>query len=183
VKDAWRAKQEAVASKDRMKSLWEGVSWRALLAGSDVADLLFQSAVAAYDRIPRPGPRPFSYGRLNHQGTLSAQVTGRSPVDRGKGGTKRSVAVEATGIPVGVIAAPANRRDDGRWRPPFPPRARGRRIAAQCVTTSTAWRPWPHRPVDRPGHRSARLGLVGGWAPTGGTGAGWRAVAGRRRRR
>jgi hypothetical protein len=104
-----------------MKSLWEGVSWRALLAGSDVADLLFQSAVAAYDRIPRPGPRPFSYGRLNHQGTLSAQVTGRSPVDRGKGGTKRSVAVEATGIPVGVIAAPPTAATTGAGGHPFHP--------------------------------------------------------------
>ena len=35
----------------------------------------------------------------------------RSPVDRRKQGIKRSVAVDAEGIPLGVIAAPANRHD------------------------------------------------------------------------
>jgi transposase len=36
---------------------------------------------------------------------------GKSPVDRGKGGIKRSVVVDANGIPLGAIAAPANRHD------------------------------------------------------------------------
>jgi hypothetical protein len=36
---------------------------------------------------------------------------GRSPVDRGKGGIERPVAVEADGIPLGIICAPANRHD------------------------------------------------------------------------
>jgi hypothetical protein len=36
---------------------------------------------------------------------------GRSPVDRGKRGIKRSVAVDARGIPLGVVTAPANRYD------------------------------------------------------------------------
>src|SRR5215204_3467907 len=35
----------------------------------------------------------------------------RSPVDRGKQGLKRSVVVDAKGIPIGAIAAPANRPD------------------------------------------------------------------------
>jgi transposase len=39
------------------------------------------------------------------------QRSGRSPVDRGKGGIKRSVAVDADGIPLGAVAAPANRHD------------------------------------------------------------------------
>ncbi len=39
------------------------------------------------------------------------EKAGRSPVDRGKRGVKRSVAVDADGIPLGVIAAPANRHD------------------------------------------------------------------------
>jgi transposase len=37
--------------------------------------------------------------------------SGKSPVDRGKGGIKRSVAVDADGIPLGSIGAPANRHD------------------------------------------------------------------------
>lgn len=36
---------------------------------------------------------------------------GKSPVDRGKWGTKRSTVVDADGIPLGVISAPANRHD------------------------------------------------------------------------
>ena len=39
------------------------------------------------------------------------QKAGRIPVDRGKGGIKRSVVVDANGIPLGAIAAPANRHD------------------------------------------------------------------------
>jgi hypothetical protein len=36
---------------------------------------------------------------------------GRNPVDRGKQGTKRSIAVDGRGIPIGGITAPANRHD------------------------------------------------------------------------
>ena len=39
------------------------------------------------------------------------EKVGRSPVDRGKRGTKRSTAVDAKGIPIGSVIAPANRRD------------------------------------------------------------------------
>jgi transposase len=39
------------------------------------------------------------------------EKAGKSPVDRGKGGIKRSIVVDAKGIPLGAIAAPANRHD------------------------------------------------------------------------
>jgi transposase len=39
------------------------------------------------------------------------EVAGRSPVDRGKQGRKRSVLTDATGVPLQVIAAGANRYD------------------------------------------------------------------------
>jgi len=39
------------------------------------------------------------------------EKAGRSPVDRGKGGLKRSMAVDASGIPLGAVSAPANRHD------------------------------------------------------------------------
>jgi len=38
---------------------------------------------------------------------------GPSPVDRRKQGLKRSVAVEADGVPLAAVPAPANHRDDG----------------------------------------------------------------------
>jgi transposase len=39
------------------------------------------------------------------------EKAGKSPVDRGKRGLKRSMMVDAQGIPLGVVAAPANRHD------------------------------------------------------------------------
>ena len=39
------------------------------------------------------------------------EKAGRNPVDRGKGGVKRSMAVDAEGIPLGCVSAPANRHD------------------------------------------------------------------------
>jgi Transposase DDE domain len=39
------------------------------------------------------------------------QKAGKSPVDRGKQGIKRSTVVDANGVPIGAIAAPANRHD------------------------------------------------------------------------
>jgi IS5 family transposase len=39
------------------------------------------------------------------------EKAGRSPVDRGKRGLKRSMAVDASGVPLGGVIAPANRHD------------------------------------------------------------------------
>jgi transposase len=39
------------------------------------------------------------------------EKAGRSPVDRGKQGIKRSMIVDGEGIPLGAVAAPANRND------------------------------------------------------------------------
>lgn len=39
------------------------------------------------------------------------ECAGPSPVDRGKQGIKRSTLIEATGIPLGAVLAPANRHD------------------------------------------------------------------------
>ena len=39
------------------------------------------------------------------------EKSGRSPVDRGKRGLKRSMAVDSEGIPLGAVSAPANRHD------------------------------------------------------------------------
>lgn len=45
------------------------------------------------------------------------ETAGRSPVDRGKQGTKRSLLAEATGIPLGCVVAGANRHDSPLLRP------------------------------------------------------------------
>jgi hypothetical protein len=45
------------------------------------------------------------------------EVAGRSPVDRGKQGTKRSVAADGQGIPLHLIAARANDHDSPLLEP------------------------------------------------------------------
>jgi transposase len=45
------------------------------------------------------------------------EAAGRSPVDRGKQGTKRSLLVDGTGIPLGTVGAAANRHDSPLLRP------------------------------------------------------------------
>jgi transposase len=45
---------------------------------------------------------------------------GRSPVDRGKLGIKRSLMVEGRGIPLGRVLAPANRHDSPLLAPTIP---------------------------------------------------------------
>ena len=39
------------------------------------------------------------------------EKAGKSPVDRGEQGIKRSTAVDGRGIPIGGVSAPANRHD------------------------------------------------------------------------
>jgi transposase len=78
-----------------------------------LAEQLRLAVLAAYDRL---------FGlELDHlvvdgcitKAPCGGQVAGPSPVDRRKQGLKRSLAIEATGIPLAVLAAPANHRDDG----------------------------------------------------------------------
>lgn len=45
------------------------------------------------------------------------EAAGKSPVDRGKQGTKRSLLVDAFGIPLGCVPAPANCHDSPLLRP------------------------------------------------------------------
>ena len=42
---------------------------------------------------------------------LGGQATGANPTDRGKCGTKRSMLVEAQGVPIGLEVGPAQRPD------------------------------------------------------------------------
>lgn len=45
------------------------------------------------------------------------EEAGRSPVDRGKQGLRRSVASDAAGVPVGIVSADADRHDSPLFAP------------------------------------------------------------------
>jgi transposase len=78
-----------------------------------VADQLHRLAVAAYDRLIGLELDHLVVDGCITKAPCGGEVAGPSPVDRGKGGSKRSLVVEGHGIPLGVVPAAANRRDDG----------------------------------------------------------------------
>jgi hypothetical protein len=78
-----------------------------------VADQLRLLVLAAYDRMLGLEPAHLAVDGCITKEPCGGQVAGPSPVDRRKQGLKRSLTIEATGIPLAVLAAPANHRDDG----------------------------------------------------------------------
>ena len=74
-------------------------------------------AYDSYDRIVG-----LELGTLIVDGCLvkapcGGEAAGKSPVDRGKLGTKRSLLTDGTGVPLGCVVAPANRHDSPLLRP------------------------------------------------------------------
>jgi transposase len=78
-----------------------------------VAEQLRLAVLAAYDRLFGLELEHLAVDGCITKARCGGQVAGRSPVDRGKQGLKRSIVTEAGGIPPGVVPAAANRRDDG----------------------------------------------------------------------
>jgi hypothetical protein len=69
--------------------------------------------LAAYDRLFGLELEHLAVDGCITKAPCGGQTAGPSPVDRRKQGLKRSIVSEACGIPLGTVAAPANRRDDG----------------------------------------------------------------------
>lgn len=82
-----------------------------------VIDTLQALALAAYDRMIGLAVDDVAVDCCITKAPCGGEVAGRSPVDRGKQGLKRSVAVDAAGIPLATIAAPANRPDSPLLEP------------------------------------------------------------------
>ena len=78
-----------------------------------VAEQLRLAVLAAYDRLFGLSLEHLAVDSCTTKAPCGGQVAGPSPVDRRKQGLKRSVAVEAGGMPLAAVPAPANRRDDG----------------------------------------------------------------------
>lgn len=76
-----------------------------------VMDRLEAIALAAYDRMIGLELSDIAVDGCITKAPGGGEIAGRSPVDRGKQGLKRSTVVDANGIPLGAVAAPANRHD------------------------------------------------------------------------
>jgi transposase len=71
----------------------------------------------AYDRMIGLDLTDLAVDGCITEAPCGGEVAGRSPVDRGKQGTKRSIVVDGAGIPLGVLAAPANVNDSPLLEP------------------------------------------------------------------
>jgi transposase len=76
-----------------------------------VMDQLQQSVLNAYDWLIGLELDDIAVDGCITKAPCGGQQAGKSPVDRGKQGLKRSTLVDANGIPIGAIAAPANHHD------------------------------------------------------------------------
>ncbi|MEU8837374.1 MULTISPECIES: IS5 family transposase [unclassified Streptomyces] len=76
-----------------------------------IAEQLHVLALQAYDRMIGLILEELSVDGCITKAPCGGERAGRSPVDRGKQGLKRSVASEARGIPLGLVSAGANRHD------------------------------------------------------------------------
>jgi hypothetical protein len=78
---------------------------------------LLRIVLAAYDRIIGLDPDDLAVDGCITKAPSGGEVAGRSPVDRGKQGTKRSVASDGGGIPLNLVAARANDHDSPLLEP------------------------------------------------------------------
>jgi transposase len=82
-----------------------------------VIDRLYRLVLDAYDRMIGLELDDVAVDGCITKAPCGGEIAGRSPVDRGKQGLKRSTVVDANGIPLGAIAAPANRHDSPLLEP------------------------------------------------------------------
>ena len=76
-----------------------------------VMDTLQAIVLGAYDRMTGLELADVAVDGCITKAPCGGGMAGRNPVDRGEHGLKRSTVVDATGIPLGAITAPANRHD------------------------------------------------------------------------
>ena len=84
---------------------------------ADVFTTLEQLALEAYDRMIGLDLADVAVDGCIVKAPCGGEAAGKSPVDRGKLGTKRSVLVDGQGIPLGTVIAPANRHDSPLLEP------------------------------------------------------------------
>lgn len=80
-------------------------------ADAGLMQTLHDLVLAQYDRMIGLALDDVAVDSCITKAPGGGECAGRSPVDRGKQGLKRSVLVDGTGVPLGVVAAGANRHD------------------------------------------------------------------------
>jgi transposase len=76
-----------------------------------ISEKVHALALEAYDRMIGLGLGEISVDGCITKAPSGGEKAGRSPVDRGKQGLKRSVASDACGVPLGIVSDGANRHD------------------------------------------------------------------------
>jgi transposase len=98
-----------------------------------VFDQLADEALAAYDRVIGLDLSDCSVDASLQKAPRAADGVGPSPVDRGKRGWKWSLFADRNGVPLGWVAAAANRNDCALLEATLGAAA-GRGLAAECGT-------------------------------------------------
>ncbi len=80
-------------------------------AAQGISEAVHPIGLQAYDRMIGLEPSEISVDGCITKAPYGGECAGRSPVDRGKQGLKRSLASDACGVPLGLVAAGANRHD------------------------------------------------------------------------
>jgi transposase len=80
-------------------------------AAAGLSERVHALALEAYDRMIGLELDDLAVDGCVTKAPGGGEVAGRSPVDRGKGGLKRSVVTEGRGLPLHLVAAGANRHD------------------------------------------------------------------------
>jgi transposase len=95
-----------------------------------VVEQLRLAVLAAYQRLFGLDLEHLAVDGCITKAPCGGQVAGPSPVDRRKQGLKRSVAVEAGGIPLGAVPARPTSATTGCWLPPWTPSG----CSARCLS-------------------------------------------------
>ncbi len=100
----WRISDESCSESTlrRRRNEWIGLG---------LMDTLRGISLEAYDRLIGLELADLAVDGCITKAPCGGEEAGRSPVDRGKGGVKRSTVVDARGMPPGSVVAPANRHD------------------------------------------------------------------------
>jgi transposase len=77
-----------------------------------VWDRLRLACLDAYEKMIGLDLADLAVDGCTTKAVCGGECAGRSPVDRGKGGMKRSQLTEGGGVPLATVSAPANTRDD-----------------------------------------------------------------------